>query len=60
MPAVEEVAIHDNFIGFRSRNLLVERSATVTRRKESGCLIFLDQIGGDFRFTKNKGQRERF
>jgi hypothetical protein len=57
-PAGEEVAKHDDFISLRSRNLLIEGSATVARRKESGCLISPDQIGGDLRFTKNKGRRE--
>jgi hypothetical protein len=50
--ACEEVVKHDDFIGFGSRKLLVEGSETVTHRKESGCLVFSDQIGGDLRFTK--------
>jgi hypothetical protein len=58
--AGEEVVKHDDFIGFGSRNLLIEGSATVACRKEPGRLIFPDHIGGDLRFTKNKGWRERF
>jgi hypothetical protein len=36
-PAGEEVAKNNNFVGFGGRNLLIEGSATVARRKESGC-----------------------
>jgi hypothetical protein len=54
----EEVAKHDNFIGFGSRNLLIEGGATVASWEESGRLVFPDQISGDLRFTKNKGWRE--
>jgi hypothetical protein len=56
--AGEEVAKHDDFISFRSRNLLIEGSAAVARRKESGCLIFPDQVGRDLRFAKDKGRME--
>jgi hypothetical protein len=57
--AGEDVAKNNNFVGFGSRNLLIEGSATVARRKESGCLIFPDQIGRNLRFAKDKRWRER-
>jgi uncharacterized Zn-binding protein involved in type VI secretion len=55
-PACEEVAKHDDFISLGSRNLLIEGSAAVARGKESGCLVFSDQVRRDLRFPKDKGQ----
>jgi hypothetical protein len=40
----EEVVKHDDFIDFRSGNLLVEGSTTVSSRKESSHLVFPDKI----------------
>jgi hypothetical protein len=59
-PAGEEVTKYDYFVGFGSRNLFVEGSASTTHRKESGYLVVSDQICSDFRFTENKRRRERF
>jgi hypothetical protein len=58
-PAGEEVTKYDNFVGFGSRNLFVKGSATTAHGKESGCLVFSDQICGDFGFTEDKRRRER-
>jgi hypothetical protein len=33
---------HDNFISFRSRGLLIKRSAIVVSRKKPDCLILSD------------------
>jgi hypothetical protein len=40
--AGKEIAEHDDFVSFRSGNLLIEGSATVSSRKESSCLVFPD------------------
>jgi hypothetical protein len=57
-PVGEEVVKHDDFISFRSRNLLIEGSAAIACREESSYLIFPDQVGCHLRFPKDKGQRE--
>jgi hypothetical protein len=57
--AGEKVAKHDDFISLGGRNLLIEGSAAIARRKESGCLILSDQVGRYFRFAKDKGWRKR-
>jgi hypothetical protein len=43
-PKCEEVLKYNNFISFGSWDLFIRRGAHITNRKESGCLIFLNQI----------------
>jgi hypothetical protein len=44
----KEVAKHDDFIGFGSRDFLIKRSATIANRKKLGCLIFSNQSAVTF------------
>jgi hypothetical protein len=58
--ACKEVPKHNNLVVFRSRDLFITRRTCIADRENPGCLILLDKISGNLRFTEHEGRRIRF
>jgi hypothetical protein len=56
----EEISENNHFICFRGRDLLATRRAYITNREKFGFLVFLDESGCDFGFTKLISRGIRF
>jgi hypothetical protein len=57
--AGKEVAKHDNFTSFGSRDLFIQGCASGAHGKKSRCLVLSDQIGSNLRFPADKRRRKR-
>jgi hypothetical protein len=56
----KEVPKHNNFIGLKRGDLFTRRETSITDRKKSRLLVFLDKIGCNLRLAEHKSRGIRF